>query len=48
MVFNQINGFNDNGRDDDEFGVKMEESIEKTPANLKENLRARHPKAPKW
>jgi hypothetical protein len=38
---------NYNGKDDARFGNEMEESIEMIPTNLKENLEARLPNAPK-
>jgi hypothetical protein len=37
---------NDNGWEYGGFGKRMEESIERTPANLNENLGARSPNAP--
>ena len=38
---------NDNGWDDGEFSEEMEDSLERVPANLKENTGVRLPNAPK-
>jgi hypothetical protein len=46
MDFDHTIVSNDNGWEYGGFGKGMEESIERTPANLNENLGARLPNAP--